>query len=112
MALASGSKYPAPAEVPGLRMRTLSALGSPVRKTPTTFRFSGVPGAGNPRTVLNLTGTFAADAGARYTATAAMALAHNARRINLRFAPAIPLSSGREFPETRATKCIDRESWG
>src|SRR5438094_327382 len=45
---ASGAKYAALADVPGLRTRTLFALPGPISSTPTLSSLAGVPGASKP----------------------------------------------------------------
>ena len=53
MSLASGAKYAALAEVPGLRIRTFLAFGGPTFSRPTLSSRFGVPGAAKPCIQLN-----------------------------------------------------------
>src|SRR4051812_47832268 len=46
--LASGAKYAAPADVPGLSTRTLRALEDPILRMPTLSYFAGVPATFSP----------------------------------------------------------------
>src|SRR5262245_10723609 len=73
---ASGAKYAALADVPGLRTRTFFAPFGPICSTPTLLSWAGVPGASKPSSCWNLTATAlragdASVANAKPTATSA-----------------------------------------
>jgi hypothetical protein len=66
---ASGTKYAAPAEVPGSKTRTFFALLGPTLMTPTRLYLAGVAGAAKPRIQVTRNGGVDAWAGEPATAS-------------------------------------------